>query len=283
MSRASAETRARVRPDGRWDGRVTHRALPTADDEIALLPQSTRARLASIWHAQAATEARVARSFELVSESLRALGAPSSLVTLADRAVDDEHRHAALCEEAAGRYLGSRAEPHAELPHQHPAHEGAESEALRRALWVLGQCAFNETFASAYLGAAYRGARFPFARAVLRELLEDEVDHARLGWAYVSILPEPLRCGVERWLVPLTVSNLREWRALDLPRDDTLAAHGVPPRDVALEAIEDAVTGLIVPGFDAMGLDTRALREAIASGELHARSTPRTDSERTRE
>ncbi|MFK7986459.1 MAG: hypothetical protein AB8I08_10535 [Sandaracinaceae bacterium] len=237
---------------------------------------ATRRRLASIWHAQAATEARVARSFALVAESLAELGAPAALTSLAERAVDDEHRHAALCEDAAGRYLGASVPPHRELPHQYPAHTAAESGALRKTLWVLGQCAFNETFASAYLGAAHRGARSPFARAVLRELLEDEVDHARLGWAYVSVLPETIRRGVERWLVPLTVSNLREWRGLNLPEEDILAAHGVPAREVAVTAVEDAVLGLIVPGFDAMGLDTQALRRAIESGELRARSNPST-------
>lgn len=263
VPRASARTLERVRRDGRWGGRVTQRALPSSDAEVADLDPDVRARLAAIWRAQAATEARVATSFAVIHESLLLLEGDPGLIALAARAIDDERRHAALCEEAAGRYGGGVCLPHAELAPHRPAHASARSAEIRRALFVVGQCALNETFASAYLDAAYRGARSPLARAVLRELLADEVDHARLGWAYLHTLDEQLRRELSEWLVPLTVCNLREWRRIDLPEDDVLAAHGVPPREVALRALEEAVHELLVPGFRHVGLDTRALERWV--------------------
>lgn len=263
---ASDRTRARVGADGRWGGAVTRRDLPETSDAIHALPRALRARLASVWLSQAATEARVARSFGVIHGSLARVGAHPGLVALAARAVDDEHRHAALCEEVAGRYAGKGCGPHVELPTQRPRHPHASSDALRDALYVVGQCALNETFASAYLSAARKGAKTELARAALRELLEDEVDHARIGWAYLMTAPPALRAELSEWLVPLTVCNLREWRRLELPDDDALSAHGVPPMEVARAALDDAVEELLVPGFRHVGLDTRALERWIARG-----------------
>jgi hypothetical protein len=244
---------------------VTSRRLPDTRDEIAELAPDVRAKLASIWLSQAATEARVAGSFAVIHRSLDRLGADRSLVALAARAVDDEHRHATLCEEIAGRYAGRACGPHAVLPEQRPRHPSA-SPALRDALYVVGQCALNETFASAYLGAAHRVARTPVARAALRELLEDEIDHARIGWAYLSMAPEAVRRALGPWLVPLVVSNLREWRAIELPDDDRLAPHGVPPSELAQVELTAAVESLLLPGFAHVGLDTRALERWSRAG-----------------
>lgn len=255
-----------LRADGRWGGAATQRPLPAARDEVLGLPVATRARLASIWLSQAATEKRVARSFAVIHGSLASLGADPALVTLADRAVDDEHRHAALCTQMAERYTGGDPGPATTLPEQRPRHAAARTDALRDSLFVVGQCALNETFASAYLSAARKGATSPLARAALRELLEDEIDHARIGWAYLSTAPSDLRREISDWLVPLTVQNLREWRRLGLPDDDSLAMHGVPPSEVAQAALTDAVESLLVPGFRHVGLDTRALERWVAAG-----------------
>ncbi|MCB9592446.1 MAG: hypothetical protein H6719_06920 [Sandaracinaceae bacterium] len=262
----SPSPRARLRSDGRWGGAVTRRALPDGADEIGALGPATRARLARIWLSQAATELRVASSFAVIHRGLVALDADAGLVRLAARAVDDEHRHATLAEELAGRYAGRAVGPPPVLPDQRPGHPTASSPALRSALWVVGQCALNETFASAYLSAGYQGARHPLARAALRELLEDEIDHARIGWAYLGTTSPALRRELSDWLLPLTVCNLREWRRLELPEDDALAAHGVPPLAIAREALEETLREVLVPGFRRAGLDTRALERWIAAG-----------------
>jgi len=263
---ASEATRTRVRREGRWNGAVTSRALPDSNDEVAALAPDLRVRMAKIWLSQAATEARVATSFGRIHESLVALDADAGLIALSARAVDDEHRHAALCEEIAGRYAGRVIGPHPTLPDAGPQHPRATSETQRRALWVVGQCALNETFAGAYLSTAWRGATAPLARAALRELLEDEVDHARVGWAFLASSDASIRDQVSGWLLPLAVCNLREWRRLDLPDDQSLAALGVPQRSDAHEALTDALRGVLVPGFAHVGLDTTALERWIAQG-----------------
>jgi hypothetical protein len=255
-----------ISPSGRWGGRVTSRALPDATDELASLDPSLAHALTQVWWMQAATELRVATSFAIVHEALSALEAEPGLVSLAARAVDDEHRHRALCLELARRYAGRAIEAPPTLPRQQPAHALAASDEERRVLFVIGQCALNETFASAYLTTAHRGARSPLARAALNELLRDEIDHARLGWAYVSTLSPERRASISAWLVPLTIANLREWRTSAASHSEAHEAHGVPRAEAVREALDETVREVLVPGFAHGGLDVRGLERWARSG-----------------
>ena len=103
----------------------------------------------------------------------------------------------------------------------------------------------------------------------------DRIDHARLGWAYLGTAPAPLRRAISEWLVPLTACNLREWRRIDLPEDDALAVHGVPPRELALAALDEAVTELLVLARDPVGewilLDAETWLGPDGSGVAFAR------------
>lgn len=253
-------------PDGRWGGKVTSRPLPDARDELAALDPSLRETLAEIWWAQSATELRVAGSFGIVHEALAALDADAPLVTLSARAVDDEHRHAALCLDMASRLAGRALAPPPPLPPHHPHHRAALDEAERRSLYVIGQCALNETFANAYLTTAFHDTTSPLARAAIQELLRDEIDHSRLGWAYLSRLPEARRARISDWLVPLTLTNLREWHESATTHSHAYAAHGVPAADDVREALAETVREVLVPGFEHVGLDVRALSQWVRAG-----------------
>ncbi len=261
-------SRFEVSPSGRWGGKLTSRPLPDAADAIAGLSVDERTVLANVWLSQAATERRVAHSFEVIHEALVELRSDPGLVEASARAIDDEMRHAELCREMASRYAGRSLAPPAELPFVHPAHPEASSESVRRALFVIGQCAYNETFASAYLESAHASATVPLARAAIGELLSDEIDHARIGWAFLSTLTDARRAEIESWLLPLAISNLREWRSLQLPDgpQTVIGAHGVPERENIERALMDAIETLMIPGFKRFGFDTRALARWYANG-----------------
>jgi hypothetical protein len=255
-------------PQGRYGGRATSRPLPQGEPRVDALPAAAREHLAHVWLSQAATELRVARSFDVVHGALRELDADPGLIATAARAVDDEHRHATLCKDMAERYLGAAVVDPPDLPFEPPAHALAHTEDERRALYVVGQCAFNETFASAYLAAAQDGATVPLARAALRELMADEVDHARIGWAYLATLPPALKPRIEDWLLPLAIANLREWRLLqDTPHTEPhLVDHGFPTAPAIEEALTTALQDLILPGLHHFGYRTRPLATWLAQG-----------------
>jgi hypothetical protein len=252
---------------GRWGGRLTGRPLPDRDAELEHLSDEQRGELVAVWLGRAASERRVADAFEVIEGDLRALGAGGELVRLAARAVDDEHRHAELSRLVASRVAGRELDPPARLALVVPEHPGA-SPRLVHTLHVLGHCAMNETFASAFLEVSLSLARAPLARAALRELLSDEIDHARIGWALLAELGDAERAELAPWLPALVRANLAMWRTSPrpYPTDPTLHLHGAPPADAVEHALTTALSDLILPGLEQFGLPTAPLEIWLAGG-----------------
>lgn len=252
---------------GRWGGRLTSRPLPEHDVEVDGLADEQRAELVAVWLARAGSERRVADAFEVIRDALAARRSNAELVALATRAVDDEHRHAELARRVASRVAGRELEPPARLTLIVPEHRGAPARLLG-SLHILGHAAMNETFASAFLEASLGLARAPLARAALRELLSDEIDHARIGWAHLAELNERERAELVPWLDSLVHANLKMWRNAPRPytSDALLHHHGAPPAEVVERALIGAVADLIVPGLAHFGLPTRSLQTWLGQG-----------------
>jgi len=253
---------------GRWGGRVTSKPLPLEDASIEALRAGERRRLADTWIWRAAMERRVADSFQVVRDALARRSAPHALVELAERAIDDEYRHTELSRLVASRFAGADLPAPALLPLEIPRHRGASPE-LRDTLFIVGQCLLNETTAGAYLEACLTHAEGAVAKSALRELLSDEIDHARIGWAHLATVDAATRAEVGRWLLPMTYVNLRNWRKespLDPDHTDALTLHGAPPASVIHAALVDTIRSLIVPGLRELHIDTGALERWLDSG-----------------
>jgi hypothetical protein len=254
--------------NGRWGGALTARPLPEDDPSIAALTSLQRERLAAIWLRRAAMERRVADSFAVIRDALVRRGAAGELVELAHRAIDDELRHEELSRVVASRFAGRDLPAPARLHLEVPEHRGASPQ-LRDTLLVAGQCVFNETTASAYLELSLDHATGALAKSALRELLSDEIDHGRIGWAHLASLDERERARVGSWLLPMAWLNLREWRR-ETPDDpdhsEALTRHGVPPSATIQKALVDALRSLIVPGLEQLRMETSALRRWLDAG-----------------
>lgn len=252
---------------GRWGGRLTAHELPERDESLDLLSPAHRRELAEHWLERAASERRVADSFKVIRDTLKEAGADAALIALAARAVDDEYRHAEIARRVASRFAGEELPAPARLPFSAPEHRGASPE-LKRVLWVVGQCCLNETFASAVLEASLQVSKGALARAALRELLSDEIDHARIGWAFLAGRSAEERAQVAARMVSLTRANVAMWR--DTPRaypsDGELLAQGALSRELIESAVLAAVRDLVIPGFSQLGMPTRALERWLAAG-----------------
>lgn len=253
---------------GRWGGRLTNKPLPESDPDIDSLEPKLRERLAALWHVRSAMERRVGDSFSVVVGALERRGTAPALLELARRAVDDEYRHEELSRRVASVYAG-REMPRADrLKLTAPKYEG-ESERVRDSLTIIGQCVFNETTAGAFLEASLAHAKTKLARAAISELLSDEIDHGRIGWAHLSELTPEERKRIEPWILPLAYLNLREWQR-ETPYDPSHNAifsdHGEPPTAVLHAALVDALRTLIVPGLEALGMDTKPLVAWLDAG-----------------
>lgn len=228
---------------------LTRRPLPDDDPSIAALSAAERALAAEIWHGRAEAELRASGAFAHIAGVLAEAGAGADLVALAARAVTDEVRHAELCRRVASAFAGRELPPPRRLPVQIPRHDGA-SPVLRRVLHVVGMCCLNETTGSAFLEVCRAGARGRLVRAALHELLSDEIDHARLGWAFVASVDAATRAELAAWLPRMIELNLAEWR--NRPRraiTAALVAQGCPTWQAVDDAVVAAIDELIRPGF----------------------------------
>jgi hypothetical protein len=252
---------------GRWGGRLTQRPLPD-DPAIDALARADRQHLADIWLSRAAMERRVGEAFVVIRDALMRREASPDLVELAERAIDDERRHTELSRVVASRFAGRDLALPPRLLLEVPVHEGASPE-LRDTLHVVGQCVLNETTASAFLETSLALAKGALAKAALRELLSDEIDHGRMGWTHLASVDARTRASVAPWLLPMAYLNLRNWKEhtpYDPRESDALTAHGSPPAEVIHEALVDALHSLIVPGLRELRIATASLERWLDAG-----------------
>ena len=256
-----------MNPQGRWQGRLTSRELPWEDPSIDALSAEARQELAEHWLTRGAFERRVGAAFSKIHDTLVLDGADSALQEIARRAVDDEDRHAEISRQVASRYAGRELPDPERLPISIPAHPGVSSE-LRRTLHIVGQCALNETFASSVLEASLAACEGALAKAAIRELLSDEVDHARIGWAHLGGLSPSEKQELAPYLLPLMRINMKTWLETprDYPTDDRLVAHGALSLGLLRTALLSCVRDVLIPGFSHVGLPTGDLQLWLEQG-----------------
>ncbi|MGZ3474916.1 MAG: hypothetical protein ACXWUG_11930 [Polyangiales bacterium] len=251
---------------GRWGGRLTSRPLPEHDSKSDGLDEQERAAVVASWLGRSAAERRAADVFEVIVGAARELDLAPELRAIAERAIDDELRHAELCRVVAEAYAGVPTAAPERLTLDVPKHEGASPE-LRRTIWIVQQCALNETTASAFLEACVEQAQAPIARSALRELLSDEIDHARLGWGHLASLSSAKKAEIAPWIVRIVAANVREWRKPGPHRpSERVAEHGLISPESVKRAVDDAQRTLVSPGFAHVGFEVSALNQWIDRG-----------------
>lgn len=242
---------------------MTERRL--ADDPaIAGLAAADREALAAIWRQRAQSESAVGNVFGQVAGELAASGAPAELVALARGAEADEARHAAICEELAIAY-GHDGAPRPERRVRLRDYD-QPTVRLRTALHAIHVCCISETIATAFVEACLGACASPALREIHRDHLGDEIQHARVGWAYVATLTPAEREAVARELPMLLQLQLDAWttRIGDLP-EAGVPGHGYPPRTELLDAVHGAIRELVLPGFDHVGVDAASARAWYAA------------------
>jgi hypothetical protein len=255
-----------VRADPRADPMTaprTHRPLPD-DPGIAVLGEAERIAIAEAWRSRSRNELSTSTVFAEMARALVGFEAPHAFVREAADAVADEVRHAELCMHVARAYWPSCAPPEASPVVAPAAYRGDPRFATL--LFVVMQSCINEGVAAAYLQRCLDEATGVLARAAVRDIFEDEVHHARLGW---SLLASPLvapawRADLGEALPALLAVVADAWVAesavdrLGVPR-----GHGTLPHGALGAVVRQAFEELIVPGFDRLQIDTSLAREWI--------------------
>jgi hypothetical protein len=231
----------------------------------SLLTEAVRGVAASAWAFRWQVELEAEIRFGRLADRLERAGAGAVLVELARRASRDERRHAEHCAALAAAY----GQPVAGVPPPPPEVAPSaldEEEALLYEL--VAACCVAESISVSVLTSLLAAAREPGLRAVLRELAEDEVVHARLGWAHLA---GAHRRGATAFLGPLLPAMLRGsvdddlFQPVDAAREDpALLEVGVLPHAAKRDLLVRTLDEVVFPGLEGAGVDTGAGRAWLA-------------------
>lgn len=221
-----------------------------------------RAAAAEVWAHRATTEREASARFALLARKLADVGAQSAVVVLAARAADDEVRHAALCRDAARHFGG-------DAPGDAPAAVAeiapAQLSARERVLYeTTAFCCVTESCNAALLTATLDRVRDPAVERTCREVLRDEVNHARIGWAHLAGERFRGRCDFLGSLMPRILSGSVS-EEIDRPRDpspdaEALAAVGLLARTERIDLFRATLRDVVFPGLEANGVSADAGR-----------------------
>ena len=239
---------------------------PAGHEASEELAAPDRELVATTCARRAELELRGAAAFTVVTQALIELRADSRIVDLSACAIAEEIRHSEIYLELASSYARSEVARPAVAPIEIPAHPGVDSD-LRRVLHVVGMCSINETMACAFLELCLGSARASGPRIALREILADEIRHARIGWAYLA--SPGVRAGthreVERWLIPMICAQLSGWwQQIETLPAGAVATHGCPSAAAIEETALGSLRELVLPGFAAVGIDVTEARQFVA-------------------
>jgi hypothetical protein len=179
---------------------------------------------------------------------------------MALEAASDELRHASLCRELIVHFGGA-------LPTEKPcALAGriapAGLEGRERVLYeVVALSCITETLSTALLGELVARARDPVCKQAMHSVLRDEVNHSRLGWAFLAEergrgardcvgrhVPEMLEAALGPHFFTFA-------HAPDAERKE-LAAIGSLERPERQRVVRETLESVIFPGLERFGIET---------------------------
>lgn len=236
-------------------------------DARALGPRG-RAVVGASWRERMRQEHLAVGAFALLARELAEEGCSTVVLSLITRAASDEVRHAEICRRFAVALMGEREVPprYRGLPRV-PMHDGA-TRAERVLYHVVEMCCLSETLTGVYFTEMIARTTDPVAREAVESLLEDEVDHGRVGWAYLAERAREKRLGglakhlpamLDRTFRPVLGAAARKGPADDV-RLESCAYLG--PRAGA-DVYRSALADVILPGFEEIGVDLGPARARI--------------------
>jgi hypothetical protein len=226
--------------------------------EVELDPKDAHA-VGDRWRARQAQEHLAVGAFSQLTWEVAAHGGDPLVLAMLTRAASDEVRHAEICRRAAVAFLGEAAVParFSGVPRP-PAHDGASGRD-RTVLHVVEMCCLSETFTGVYFTEAIAMTEHAPMRVLLESLLEDEIDHGRVGWAYLASVPKPELGALSKALPDMlerTVGRTLRGAAHDAEPDVPARARlGHIASAPCVELFRTTLREVILPGFDVLGVD----------------------------
>jgi len=235
--------------------------------DVGALSSDARSVVGDTWRERMKQEHLAVGAFALLVQELAEDGCDPIVLSLVTRAANDEVRHTEVCRRMAVALLGEAEVParlhgFPKVP-QHPQSSREE----RVLLHVVEMCCLSETITGVYFTEMLGRATQPTARAALESLLQDEIDHGRVGWAYLSTRARDSRLDGLSAALPALIERTvgRALRQADRSHEDDAAmeSYGWLGRTTALATIRRALREVIVPGFETLGVSLSVARSTI--------------------
>lgn len=243
-------------------------AWEALEQAARLLPVHAREVVGGTWRERMRQEHLAVGAFAILTQELAQIGCDGVVLGLVARASADEVRHAEICRRMAVALLGAEAVPRAwrGLPNL-PAHEGADAS-TRALLHVVEMCCLSETLTGVVFAEMHARATHPAARAVVESLLEDEIDHGRVGWAYLATRARDGKLAVLAEALPAMLDRtfgraLRERGRVE--DDDAMEAFGYVRDAACADLVRRALRDVVLPGFETLGVDLARSRANVAA------------------
>jgi hypothetical protein len=206
--------------------------------------------VARAWRVRERVEREAARWFAGLAGGLRGAGFGAQIVQLAEQGAADERDHAERCRRIVEAH-------HAGLePSGLPAQGRigpAELQPRQRVIYeAVALSCVTETLSVALLGTMRPLITDGLVAETVHHILEDEIAHARLGWA---VLAAEAKRGSVAWLAPHVPAMVRaalepDGTTLDRPASgEDLSAYGVLTRPRVDAAVRETLDQVILPGL----------------------------------
>ena len=230
--------------------------------------QVKNALAARVWMNRARMEHEAAWRFHALAEDLAAAGALTRIVQMARDAAEDERRHVVLCERLAVHFGGIPA------PAPDPARPKSEAMRQRVLLEAIAVSCVTETRSAAVLGELAERATDDRVRQTVHEILKDEVQHARIGWAHLAAESAKHPAAFVSEHLPAILAGTVEEELFEPAEAQGLDGLGSLDRAVRLDLFRRTLDAVIFPGLERYGTDTAAARAWVATSRLPACDGP---------
>ncbi len=219
------------------------------------------------WRGRMKNEHVSARVFAALVGQMMAAGSPASEQALVARMISEELEHGRLCAAVVHALGGDPVMETGELSSV-PVHEDVSPvEGLLRN--VLSISCLSETVAVALIDAEREQAGPPELQDLLKQILADEVQHARFGWRLLEAHAPQLDEAQRERLSDYLVDAFHALRAHELhylpptaPPSELAESYGVCDGRDARALFFDTVHTVIIPRLEEFGLSAKAAWKA---------------------
>jgi bacterioferritin (cytochrome b1) len=232
---------------------------------------AARALACRAWQYRYASELEASERFRALAPRLRAHDVPALIADMAEESAEDELRHARLCQELIA-HLGGAPSPAPEVMARELTPPGVDGR--ERVLYeVVAFSCVTETLSTALLSELVARAQDPQCRRAMHEILRDEVNHSRLGWA---LLAQEHARGARDCVGRHLPRMLRDTLGGDFfgtevaldPSANELSGLGVLTRAERQRIVRETFDAVIWPGLERFGIDVTLGRSWIATSAV---------------